>query len=51
MRRSDKMLSGLEQEIRDHIDAEIQDNIARGMPYDQARRAALTLAFVTLLAA
>ena len=34
-------LAGLDQEIRDHIDAETQDNIARGMTEEDARYAAL----------
>lgn len=34
-------LDGLDQEIRDHIDAETQDNIARGMSEADARTAAL----------
>jgi macrolide transport system ATP-binding/permease protein len=41
MKRRDKMLDGLEQEIRDHIEIDIQDNIARGMSPQDARRAAL----------
>jgi putative ABC transport system permease protein len=31
---------GLDQEIRDHIEAETQDNLNRGMTQDEARRAA-----------
>jgi predicted permease len=34
-------LDDLDREIRDHIDAETQDNIARGMPEDEARAAAI----------
>ena len=34
-------LDDLDREIRDHIDAETQDNIARGMPEDEARFAAV----------
>ena len=34
-------LDGLEREIRDHIDAETKEHIARGMPEDAARRAAI----------
>jgi len=41
MKRRDKMLDGLGQEIRDHIEAEAQDNISRGMSPRDARRAAL----------
>jgi putative ABC transport system permease protein len=33
-------LDGLDQEIRDHIEAETQDNLNRGMTQDEARRAA-----------
>ena len=33
-------LDGLEHELHDHIEAEIQDNLARGMSPDQARYAA-----------
>jgi putative ABC transport system permease protein len=34
-------LDGLDQEIRDHIDAETEDNIGRGMTEEDARYAAL----------
>jgi putative ABC transport system permease protein len=34
-------LDDLDREIRDHIDAETEDNIARGMPEDEARFAAV----------
>ncbi len=34
-------LDGLDREMRDHIDAETQDNIARGMSEQDARYAAL----------
>ena len=34
-------LDDLDREIRDHIDAETQDNVARGMPEDEARAAAI----------
>jgi predicted permease len=34
-------LDELDREIREHIDAETQDNIARGMPEDEARAAAI----------
>jgi putative ABC transport system permease protein len=33
-------LDGLEQELHDHIEAEIRDNLARGMSPDRARQAA-----------
>ena len=39
LRRPD--LDGLDMEIRDHIDAETQDNLARGMREDDARAAAM----------
>ena len=39
MRRPD--LDDLDREMRDHIDAETQDNIARGMAPDEARAAAI----------
>ena len=35
------MLEGLEDDIRFHIESETQDNIDRGMPPEEARRAAL----------
>jgi hypothetical protein len=34
-------LDDLDRDIRDHIEEETQDNITRGMPADEARRAAL----------
>ncbi len=34
-------LDDLDREIRDHLDAETEDNIARGMPADEARAAAI----------
>lgn len=34
-------LDDLDREIRDHIDAETEDNVARGMPADEARAAAV----------
>jgi putative ABC transport system permease protein len=40
MRRR-RMLDGLDDDIRDHIERETRDNIARGMPLDEARRAAV----------
>jgi len=33
-------VDSLDQEIRDHIEAETQDNLIRGMTHDEARRAA-----------
>ncbi len=33
-------MDGLEEELRDHIEAEFQDNLDRGMPPDKARQAA-----------
>jgi putative ABC transport system permease protein len=41
MRLGRKMLSDLDQDIREHIEQETQDNIARGMAAGEARRAAL----------
>jgi putative ABC transport system permease protein len=35
-----RALQALEQDIRDHIERETEDNIAKGMPADEARRAA-----------
>src|ERR1700735_4092589 len=39
--RRDQMMEGLDQDIRNHIEIETQDNIGRGMPPEEARRAAL----------
>ena len=36
-----RYLENLDQDIRDHIEEETQDNIARGMTPDEARQAAL----------
>lgn len=36
-----QILDGLDDDIRDHIERETQDNIARGMPPDEARHAAV----------
>jgi putative ABC transport system permease protein len=36
-----RMLDGLDDDIRDHIERETRDNIARGMPPEEARHAAL----------
>jgi predicted permease len=41
VRRRKRMLDGLEQDIRDHIEKETQDNIERGMPPAEARIAAV----------
>ena len=41
MKRSERMMQDLDQDIRDHIERETQDNIDRGMPPDEARYAAL----------
>ena len=41
MNRRKRMLSDLDQDIRDHIEVETQDNIARGMSPEEARYAAL----------
>lgn len=40
MRRRKRMLDELDQDIRDHIERETQDNVARGMPPEEARRRA-----------
>ena len=40
MRRR-RALDGLDQDIKDHLDRETEDNIARGMSPDEARRQAL----------
>src|SRR5882724_13148880 len=41
MNRRKRMLNDLEQDIRDHIEVETQDNIARGMSPEEAHYAAL----------
>src|SRR5690348_5869228 len=41
MFRRRRMLQQLDDEIREHIETETQDNIARGMPPEEARYAAL----------
>jgi predicted permease len=41
MNRRKRMLNDLDEDIRAHIEAETQDNIARGMSPDEARYAAL----------
>ena len=40
MRRSRRALDGLEQDIRDHIERETEELVARGLPPDEARRQA-----------
>src|SRR5580658_5703934 len=41
MNRRKRMLNDLDQDIRDHIELETQDNVARGMSPEEARYAAL----------
>src|SRR5579859_5688710 len=41
MKRSQRMMQDLDQDIRDHIDRETQDNIDRGMSPEEARYAAV----------
>jgi predicted permease len=41
MKERERMMKDLEQDIREHIEAETQDNIARGMSPEEARYAAL----------
>lgn len=41
MKVGKRMLNDLDQDIREHIEQETQDNIARGMPPEEARRAAM----------
>src|SRR5580658_5576474 len=41
MNRRKRMLNDLDQDIRDHIDLETQDNLARGISPEEARYAAL----------
>src|ERR1700722_2766988 len=41
MRRTKRMLQELDEDIRGHIDAETQDNIARGMSPEEAHYAAM----------
>jgi predicted permease len=41
MKRRERMLDQLEEEIREHIEMETQDNIARGMSPEEARYAAV----------
>ena len=40
-KRRERMMEDLEQDIREHIEMETQDNVARGMPPEEARYAAL----------
>src|ERR1700678_1039154 len=41
MRNRERMMEGLDQDIRNHIEIETQDNIARGMSPEDARHAAM----------
>jgi predicted permease len=41
MKRRKRMMDELEQDIRAHIEMETQDNIARGLPREEARYAAI----------
>jgi predicted permease len=41
MRRHERMLRDLDQDIRDHLERETQDNIERGMSAEEARYAAM----------
>jgi putative ABC transport system permease protein len=41
MKRARRALQGLDDDIRDHIAREMQDNLDRGMPPDEARRQAM----------
>lgn len=41
MRRARRALDGLEQDIREHIDLEVQENLARGLAPAEARRQAM----------
>ena len=41
MKRRKRMLADLDRDIRAHIETEVQDNIDRGLPPDEARYAAL----------
>jgi hypothetical protein len=38
MKRARRALSGLDDDIREHIDRETQENIDRGVAPDEARR-------------
>jgi putative ABC transport system permease protein len=41
MKRRERMMNDLEQDIREHIENETEDNIARGMSAEEARYAAM----------
>src|ERR1700683_5363783 len=41
MKERERMMKDLEQDIREHIETQTQDNIARGMSPEEARYAAL----------
>src|ERR1700719_5372436 len=41
MRRRERMMVGLDQDIREHIERETQDNMERGMAPEEARCAAV----------
>ena len=41
MRKRERMMKDLEEDIREHIETETQDNIARGMPPEEAHYAAI----------
>ena len=41
MKRRDRMMRDLDEDIRSHIAIETQDNIERGMSPEDARRAAI----------
>ena len=41
MKRGKRMLEGLDEDIRDHIERETQDNMERGMALEEARYAAV----------
>ena len=41
MKRRRRALDGLDLDIRDHIERETEDNIARGLPPAEARRQAM----------
>jgi putative ABC transport system permease protein len=41
VKRRDRMMKDLDQDIRNHIEVETQDNIERGMSPGAARRAAM----------
>ena len=41
MRRRERMMEDLDRDIRDHIERETEDNIARGMSPEEARYSAV----------